>query len=259
MRLFDPVCARLAIACDRLALSASEEPGEEIVGRESGKRAIREENMNQITQFVISHGGLFLFVAGFAEQSGLPFPGGLCLVAAGALAAGGKFSLIAAIGWATAGCVAADAIWFFLGQRTKARVLHFFPHLRAVQVKLNRATLTRTVLHGMRMLTVAKFVPFGNVIPMHAGALEVSRVRFLVVDAFTSVVYAAVYAALGFAFHKQLEQVVTFFRKLGSVSLLLVAVLAGAYVVQWYRKDDPKKKAESHSEQRKAERNICLT
>jgi membrane protein DedA with SNARE-associated domain len=213
--------------------------------------------MNEITQFLISYGGLFLFVAGFAEQSGLPFPGGLCLVAAGVLAASGRFSLIAAIGWAAAGCVAADAIWFLLGHRIKARVLRFFPHLRAVQIKLDRATLARTVLHGARMLTVAKFVPFGNVIPMHAGALEVSRLRFLVVDAFTSVAYAAVYAALGFAFHKQLEQVVAVLQKLGTVSLVLIAVVAGAYVVHGFVKHHRNKKALPPPETSKAERRIC--
>ena len=78
--------------------------------------------MNQITQLILSYGGLFLFVAGFVEQSGLPFPGALWLLAAGALAAEGKFSLIAAICWAAAGCLAADSIWFHLGRRGKSRV-----------------------------------------------------------------------------------------------------------------------------------------
>jgi membrane protein DedA with SNARE-associated domain len=192
--------------------------------------------INEITEFVIRYGCLILFVVGFAEQSGLPFPGGLFLVAAGALAANGKFSLLAAIGWATAGCVAADAIWFFLGDRDKARVFRLFPHLQAVQVKLQRAKLAKTVLHGMRMLTVAKFVPLGNLIPMHAGAMKVSRLRFLLVDAFTSVVYATVYAALGFAFHNQLEQLVAILQKLGTGSLVLIAGLAAGYVVYWFVK-----------------------
>ena len=59
--------------------------------------------MNQIAQFLISHGGLILFAIGFAEQSGLPFPGAPWLMAAGALSASGKLSLLAAIGWAAAG------------------------------------------------------------------------------------------------------------------------------------------------------------
>jgi undecaprenyl-diphosphatase len=215
--------------------------------------------VNQIIHFIISYGGPLLFVAGFAEQSGFPFPGGAFLVAAGALAASGKFDLITGIGSAAAGCVAADAIWFFLGHRGKSRVFRMFPHLQAAQVKLERATLAKTVLHGMRMLTAAKFLPFGTVVPMHAGALEVGRLRFLLVDAFTSVVYAAVYAALGFAFHNQLELLVAFLRNLGAVSLLLIVVLAGTYVVHWFLKHDPKREAQPDPEKSKAEETTSVT
>ena len=200
--------------------------------------------MNQITQVLISHGGLFLFAAGFMEQSGLPFPGGLGILAAGALAASGKYSLIAAVWWGAAGCVAADTIWFHLGHRGKSSVFRVFPHLHGVQSRLRQATLTGSTLHGARMLTVAKFLPFGTVIPLHAGAMEIGSLRFLLVDAFASVVYAAVYAALGFAFHTQLEQVVVFLRKLGTVSLLLIVVLAGGYVVYWFLKHHAKREAQ---------------
>ena len=215
--------------------------------------------MNQITQFLISYGGLFLFAAGFMEQSGLPFPGGLCILAAGALAASGKYSLIAAVCWGAAGCVAADAIWFHLGHRGKSGVFRVFPHLHGVQSTLRQATLTGSVLHGARMLTVAKFLPFGTVIPLHAGAMEVGSLRFLLVNAFASVVYAAVYAALGFAFHKQLEQVVAFLRKLGTVSLLLIVVLAGGYVVHWFLKHHAKRGAQPDPQRTKAEGKICVT
>lgn len=213
--------------------------------------------MNQITQVLISYGGLFLFVAGFMEQSGLPFPGGLCLLAAGALAASGKYSLIAAVWWGAAGCVAADAIWFHLGHRGKSSVFRVFPHLHGVQSRLRQATLTGSILHGARMLTAAKFLPFGSVIPLHAGAMEVGSLRFLLVDAFASVVYAAVYAALGFAFHKQLEQVVAFVRKLGTASLLLIVVLAGGYVVHWFLKHHAEREAQPEPGKREAEGNIC--
>jgi len=213
------------------------------------------EVMNQITQFLISHGGLILLAIAFVEQFGLPLPGAPWLMAAGALSASGKISLLAAIGWAAAGCVVADAIWFFLGHRGKARVFRVFPHLHSVQVRLERATLAKTVLHGTRMLTIAKFLPFGTVIPMHAGALEVGRLRFLLVDAFTSVVYAAVYAALGFAFHNQLEQAVAFLHKLGAVSLVLIALLAGGYVFYSFSKHG---RAQHHSERGKTEGNICV-
>ncbi len=216
--------------------------------------------MSEMTQFLIAHGGLFLFVVGFAEQNGLPLPGAPWLLAAGALSASGKFSLLAAIGCAAAGSVVADAVWFFLGHRGKARVFRVFPHLQSVQVGLSRATLAKTVLLGMRMLTVAKFLPVGNsVVSMHAGALEVGRLRFLLVDAFASVIYASVYASLGFAFHNQLEQVVAVLQKLGTVSLGLIAVGVAAYVVHRFLKHHREKQAPPHPETSKAERNVCST
>jgi len=213
--------------------------------------------MNQITQFLISYGGPFLFAAGFLEQSGLPFPGGLCLMAAGALAASGNYSVIAAVCWAAAGCVAADAIWFHLGHRGKSGVFRVFPHLHAVQARLRQATLTGSVLHGTRMLTVAKFLPLGTVIPLHAGAMEVGSLRFLLVDVFTSLVYAAVYASVGFTFHNQLEQVATFLRKLGSVSLVLIVVWAGIYFVHWYLKH--RRNAQPHVATNEAKGDVCVT
>jgi membrane protein DedA with SNARE-associated domain len=215
------------------------------------------ETMNQITQFLTSYGGLFLFAAGFMEQSGLPFPGGLCVMAAGALAASGKYSVIAAVCWAAAGCVAADVIWFHLGHRGKSSVFRVFPHLHAVQSRLRQATLTGSVLHGTRMLTVAKFLPLGTVIPLHAGAMEVGSLRFLVVDIFTSLVYAVVYASLGFTFHNQLERVATFLRKLGAASLVLIVVSTGIYFVHWYLKH--RRNAHLHVEPNEAKRDICVT
>jgi membrane protein DedA with SNARE-associated domain len=215
--------------------------------------------MNQITQFLISYGGLFLFIVGFGEQCGLPLPGAPWLLAAGALSASGKFNLFAAIGWTAAGSMAADAIWFFLGHRGKARVFRVFPHLLSVQVRLERATLAKTILHGMRMLTVAKFLPVGNsVVSMHAGALEVGRLRFLLVDAFASVIYASVYASLGFAFHNQLEKVVAVLQKLGTVSLVLIGAAAVGYVVHRFVKHHRNKEALPPPETSKAERRICL-
>ena len=55
--------------------------------------------------------------------------------------------------------------------------------------------------------------------------------------------HAAVFASLGYAFHNQLEQLVAILQKLGTVSLVLIAALAAAYVVYWYIKNRSKKEA----------------
>jgi membrane protein DedA with SNARE-associated domain len=67
-------------------------------------------------------------------------------------------------------------------------------------------------------------------VPLHAGTLKVASVRFLLVDAFSSIVYATVYVSLGFICHNQLEQVVVFMQKVGVVAFWLLAIAVGAYV-----------------------------
>ncbi len=186
--------------------------------------------MSQITQLLISHGGLFLFLIVLADQIGLPFPAIPWLLAAGALAAGGKLSLFAAICWAALGSLVADMILFYIGQRGKTHIFRVFPDLESRKLTLPRKLHSRLIPRAVRVLTAAKFLPFGTVVPLRAGALEVGPWRFFLLDAFSSVVFAAVYVVLGFIFHSQLEEVVAFVRKLGVVALLLVVAAIGAYL-----------------------------
>ena len=185
--------------------------------------------MTQISQFLIAHGGLFLFVMVLAEESGLPLPAAPWLLAAGALAAGGKLSFLASTWWAALGSLAGDMIWFYLGRRGKRRIFRAFPHLESVKRTIPRRLHAKLVLRGVRMLTAAKFIPFGTVVALRAGALEVGSLRFLLIDAFSSILYASAYVALGFTFHSQLEQVMAFMRKLGVVALLLLVIAFVAY------------------------------
>jgi len=186
--------------------------------------------MTQINQVLASHGGLALFLIGFAEQSGLPLPGAPFLLAAGALAAGGHLSLFTAICWAAFGSLAADTIWFYVGRHGKGRLFQLFPHLHAVRQRLDTGIQTPSILRGAGMLTAAKFLPFSTVAPLQAGALEVGCLRFVLVDGACSAVYACLYILPGFFLHDQLEQVAAFFQRLGVSTFMVLLVLAGGYL-----------------------------
>ena len=203
--------------------------------------------MSQISQFLISHGGIFLFLLVLVDQSGLPIPAVPWLLAAGALAAGGQSSFWAAICWGAAGCLTADAIWFYIGQHANA-LFRVFPFLRAPRA-MDERTPARSILRGARILTASKFLPFGTVVPLRAGALKVSLPRFMVVDSFSSVFYSAVLVFAGFLFHNQLEAVVLFLRRLGAVAVLLVLVavalwLAAAILKRFSRRPHPLSQSE---------------
>src|SRR5205809_2908929 len=85
--------------------------------------------MNELTQFLISHGGSVLFAIVFAEQAGLPLPSAPWLLAAGALSASGKLNPFLALAMTSLACVVADSIWFYVGRRGGQRVLRLFCRL----------------------------------------------------------------------------------------------------------------------------------
>src|SRR5208282_5599278 len=214
-----------------LARSARQKSGQKAVNRPASGAEAEEEDMSHISEFLVLHGGLVLFLIVFAEQSGLPFPGAPWLMAAGALAAGGRANLFNAILWATIGSLAADTFWFYAGHRSKARLFRLFPHWHSIWDAVARKTHTSLIFRGVQMLTAAKFLPIGILVPLRAGALDADPVRFLLVDGVCSLFYASFYVLPGFFLHDQLEQVVAFVQRLGVFAFLLLLIFVGGYLI----------------------------
>ena len=193
--------------------------------------------MTHIGEFLVLHGALVLFLIAFAEQSGLPVPGAPWLLAAGAMAAGGRINLLSAILWATIGSLAADAIWFYAGNRSKARLFRLFPHWHSNWDVVTRKTHTSLIIRGLQMLTAAKFLPIGILVPWRAGALDADPMRFLLVDAVCSLFYATFYILPGFFLHDQMEQVLAFFNRLGVFTFpLLLLLLSGYFIYEFVKR-----------------------
>jgi membrane protein DedA with SNARE-associated domain len=185
--------------------------------------------MSQIIQFLSWHGGLVLFLSVLAEQSGVPVPAAPFLLAAGALVATGHLNFILAITWITAACVLADAFWFYAGRRGKARFLALFGRWRRTRGVRPRTTGARATLRGLRILTAAKFLPLGTLVPLRAGTLDVNPLWFLLLDIPSALFYASVYLLLGYFFHHQLSQLIAIISGLGMAGLLLVLLTAAIY------------------------------
>jgi membrane protein DedA with SNARE-associated domain len=215
--------------------------------------------MSHISEFLVLHGGLVLFLIAFAEQSGLPFPGAPWLLAAGAMAAGGRINLFTAILWATIGSLVADTFWFYAGNRSKARLFRLFPHWRSIWDVVARKTHTSLIIRGLQMLTAAKFLPIGILVPLRAGALDADPVRFLLVDAVCSLFYATFYILPGFFFHDQLEQVVAFFKRLGVFTFPLLLVFLVGYFGHEFVKRRRQKVPKSVPSGPALEENNCAT
>ena len=136
--------------------------------------------MNAIVQFILRHGYLILFAALFAHQLGLPVPGPLFLLAAGALAATGKLGLAPAVILAVVACVLADWPWYEAGRRRGDKVLHFLHRLARDPDAHDRRAKATFARYGPSILVVSKFVPgLDAVAPPLAGTSRTSRLRFL--------------------------------------------------------------------------------
>ena len=80
--------------------------------------------MQETVQFVLRHGYAIVFAAVLAEQLGLPLPSGPVLLAMGALAGTGHFSLSLTLLLAVIASVAADTVWYWLGRRRGYKILN---------------------------------------------------------------------------------------------------------------------------------------
>jgi membrane protein DedA with SNARE-associated domain len=185
--------------------------------------------MNAIVQFVVQHGYFVVFAAIFAHQIGLPVPGPLFLLAAGALAAAGKLGLPMVILVAIAAAVLADWPWYEAGRQKGDRILHFIHRISRDPDTHDRRAKRIFARYGPSILLVSKFVPgLDAVAPPLAGTSRTSRLRFLTFDAIGAGLYSCTYVALGYVFSDDLNRAAAYVGRAGT--LLAVLVFAAAFV-----------------------------
>ncbi len=183
--------------------------------------------MNDLTQFLADFGGAAVFAAAFAEQAGLPVPAAPVLLAAGALAAGGKLNPALAVGMTALAAVLADSLWFWLGRKNGGRVLHLMSRWSLARNVSSTHAKAVAARHGWWALAAAKFLP-GTAIPLLAGALGMDLRRFLLFDGLAASFYGGCYITTGFLFHNQVQQVMVWFGRVGpGVMVLCLAPVVG--------------------------------
>jgi membrane protein DedA with SNARE-associated domain len=122
-----------------------------------------------------------------------------------------------------------------------------------------RKTHTSLIIRGIQMLTAAKFLPIGILVPLRAGALDADPVRFLLVDAVCSLFYATFYILPGFFLHDQLEKVIALFQRLGAFTFPLLLVFLGGYFIHEFLKRRRLKASKSIPNGLTPEENKCAT
>lgn len=191
--------------------------------------------MNAIFHFLLKHGYSVLFAATLAHQLGIPLPGPLFLVAAGALAGTGKLGIPIGFGLAVSACVLADWVWYEAGRKRGEKVLHFMHQFTGDPDFHDRNAKRIFARYGPPLLLVAKLIPgFDAVAPPLAGISRTSRIRFLAFDAAGAGLYTSVYGGLGYLFRNDLDRAAAYVSRAGT--LLLGVAIIGICIYFAYRK-----------------------
>ncbi len=186
-------------------------------------------------QFLVQYGYVLLFAVVLGEQLGLPLLGAPVLLAAGALAALGRFSAATAILLAVVACLIGDSVWYQLGRRRGISVLAWLCRISLEPDSCVRRTEDGFARYGPRVLLVAKFVPgLNTVAPPLSGVVGMERRRFLAWDTAGALVWSGSYIGLGYLFSSQLERVAIWLSRLGTGAGVVVGGALGAYVAWKY-------------------------
>jgi membrane protein DedA with SNARE-associated domain/rhodanese-related sulfurtransferase len=185
--------------------------------------------MTTATEFLVKHGAPVLLGAVFVDQMGLPLPAIPWMLAAGALAAAGKFNLSLGIAIVVFACLVADLFWFYLGRHRGRQVMGFLCRITIEPDSCVRRTENMFTRYGLWGVLAAKFVPGLNTMaPPLAGMSGVKAERFALVDAAGALLFGVCFIGLGFVFNKQIEKVAG---AIASIGVSVLAVLAGLIVL----------------------------
>lgn len=203
--------------------------------------------INSLMQWVSAHPDLTGFIVGVIACSealafvGLLVPGAALMIAAGVLVGAGLVNFWGVFAWAVGGAVLGDGISYWLGY-------HYREKLRdSKTLQRHPQWLTRGTeffqRHGGKSIVLARFVgPVRPIIPVVAGMLGMSPLRFYLNNVISALAWAPTHLVVGMAVGASLviaSQVAT------RLSLVLSVFAVTAWMIIWvvhfsYRKLQPR-------------------
>ena len=136
--------------------------------------------------------------------AGVVIPGVLLLFGTCAIAGNGFLQLWPTLACAFTGAVLGDGISFFLGKHFKENIKGLWPFRNYPEWITNgEAFFDR---HGGKSIIIGRFVgPIRPVMPLVAGMLDMSSLRFISINIFSALGWAPVYVLPGYLFGASID------------------------------------------------------
>lgn len=157
--------------------------------------------MPDILSVIAKYGYSSLFIALLMEAIGLPIPGALALLAAGAASAAGVMHPAAAFGVAICAMLIGDTSLYVIGRYSGWQLLGFLCGLSLSPEVCILRSAKWFYKRGRTTLLFAKFLPGVNTMaPPLAGSMHMRASQFFRFDLGGVLCYALAYGALGYLF-----------------------------------------------------------
>jgi membrane protein DedA with SNARE-associated domain len=187
--------------------------------------------MDQVTQFLIQHGYVVLFLWVLAEQAGLPVPAGPLLLAAGALAGHGHLNLAIAFVLGVIASLLSDFLWYQIGRHRGSPVLQLLCRISLDPDSCVNRTKNLFTRHGAHSLLIAKFVPgLNTAAPPLAGIFRMHPASFLLFDGVGAALWVGAYVGPGYLFRDKIEAIANYAEQLGGSALGVLGAVTVALV-----------------------------
>ena len=156
------------------------------------------ESLQPLAVWLIQHTYLIVFVGALIDSTGIPFPGRLILVAAGALAARGEASAMVLVLLGAAGVAITDHLWYFTGSLGLDRVVRAFCRWTLNSELSARRTADWFERYGALTIVLGRFFAGVRLLawPL-ARPHGVGYPTFVLFDAIGALVWSAVWVGHG--------------------------------------------------------------
>ncbi len=169
--------------------------------------------------------GFIVFMIAMIESLviiGMLVPGAALLFGVGALIGLGTLDLWSTLAWAAAGAIVGDGISFWLGYHYREQLHHIWPFKNHPNLFIQGEKFFHK--HGGKSIAFGRFVgPVRAIVPTIAGMMEMSPIRFTVINIISALAWAPVYILPGAAFGTSLELASNVLVRL--ISLLIIVSL----------------------------------
>jgi membrane protein DedA with SNARE-associated domain len=194
---------------------------------------------HEILALMAQYGVLLVFLNVLVTQLGAPIPAVPTLVVAGSLAAaGGPLLLAGTMAVVVGGCLLGDSAWYAAGRRYGARVMRLLCRISLSPDSCVQRSELRFQRWRGQVLLIAKFVPgLSTVGSSLVGAMGLRWPLFVLFDGLGSLMWAALWTGLGYAFAAQVDRLLSAVADAGALALQWLLVLLALYVLaRWVQR-----------------------